>query len=405
MNFLNGKAFSRTAAGLLISMGLISCTNEPPPPPSKLERFQEADGARKTQPSFSLSGDGSYMVGELIGKPYSAITYFDLTTGTVRDLQSANPDEYLATPDISDDGKRIAVVRSQDDRRALSDILILNTSGEVEDRISSCNGGYRSPAFSADGRKLVYLKYANAQPDENLSLRGTLRVSVWQPMEFDFESRTERPVVDLAWLSPGWIDYGPAGQAQFYARLQEPVGYDPEPTGKWAGKKHWFTPMQTSVLSNYTKRKYLDVFISRFVSLSPDAPDPENWVVPLFVNSDRGFAVSSRASTNGAVLGIGEKGFLAQEHKPGDPYDLKLISWDGATEQVISSSKDPEYEAAISRDGCVILDSRKPLKSLRNVPNVVTLRNICQMSEQSLSFEHDLVQGALLIRSDFENDC
>lgn len=401
----------RPLFGMLLIGGLLlasACAARVLPDPHsarRAERYTEAEGMRKAYPSFALSGTGSKMVSEVVGKPRNAITYFDLESGAVRDLQTENPEHQLRNPDISDDGKRIAVVREPRWPIAnQSEILILDTEGRVQDRINSCNGWYRKPAFSPDGTKLIYLKYPNANFFENepIDTRSSGRAPMWQPMEYDFETGTEREIIDLAWLSVSWIDYGPPGRAEYYGRLQEPIGYHPDPPGNLKGKKVWNAPLQTSVLHEYSMDRYWEVSKSAFLALSPDDKDPDKWVVPLYQEEARSFA---KRGSGTAVAGVSDEGFLAADRVDYRVYGLIFVPWDDGKEVVLSASEAFAYGRAISRDSCVVLDARRGRDSKRYVPGETILRNMCTGIDKELRLEHDELQDLRVIMGEFENEC
>ncbi len=75
--------------------------------------------------------------------------------------------EYAADPQISPDGERIVYVRSfmdiMEDRRR-SNLWILNSDGSEHRPLTSGNENHRSPRWSPDGSKLLYISGEEDSP-------------------------------------------------------------------------------------------------------------------------------------------------------------------------------------------------------------------------------------------------
>ena len=110
------------------------------------------EGQRLGFPDVHPGGDRVVAVQE--GGGTNRLVIVDLATGEVRPLFDANPDEHWAFPRWSPDGSWIAA--SQWRSGGLFDVVILDSSGELVTRVTDDRAVDVSPAWSPDGRILLW---------------------------------------------------------------------------------------------------------------------------------------------------------------------------------------------------------------------------------------------------------
>ena len=110
------------------------------------------DGARLQDPDIARAG--ARIVAVENGAGTNRLVVVDVETGARRALTQAAPDVHWAYPRWSPDGARIAAVHFEQPGR--HDIVILDAEGRIERRLTERDGIAGGPAWSPDGRYVIY---------------------------------------------------------------------------------------------------------------------------------------------------------------------------------------------------------------------------------------------------------
>lgn len=392
----------RTAA--VTGVFLMTACQSGPPFPGGLPEMPLQDTLAMAQQAYhlngdySLSGDGKVVAFVTPGKSERTLSILDTQTGAFFDFITSDEDDLVADPDVSDDGSKVVFVRYELEylptSPARSEIVIVDMDGAVLDRISECNGLYRDPAFSFNGQKVVYFKYANNNRGNVVSQRGAFITTVWLPFEYNLETRQERQLVDLAWSVAGWIDYGDSDTEYILRAFSadtafERGGYEGVDSylywGGWGGR---------SVLDIYTEDKRRTLYGPHAILLQPDSENPEEWIEAIIPN---GSPYNALAYASGQFL-ASRNGYEGRV-----PYrDLVRLARDGVeVEQVSSSPTAYVHGAALSRDGCVVLDARR---ELREDDVAIFIHNSCAGTLQQFD-QPDTITDTVAIEGAFSNEC
>ena len=108
-------------------------------------------GARVAAPSAGPTGDWAVAVAD--GGGTNGLVRVDLRTGALADIVAPAPDTYWAWPAVSPDGGWIAASRWTEGRH---DVVILDGSGRVAHEVTRDRALDSAPAWTADGRHLVW---------------------------------------------------------------------------------------------------------------------------------------------------------------------------------------------------------------------------------------------------------
>ena len=349
----------------------------------------------RTDASYSLSGNGRVSSSLILGSPRNSVFLKNFETGIVLQFALPQMDAVLLDPEISDDAAKIAVVRSKIDApyTFLSDIIIINTKGEIIDTISECNGLYRQPAFSPDGKKIAYFKYANNGIPSDIPIeRGGKFSTVWLPFEFDLETREERQLVDLAWAASGWIEYVENASA-FAVRAFDVQFFEDKETFSGVRYRRWRGKGGNSVLDQLSDTNRLNLLAPQIVSIVPSAAET-NEQISAALKSRSIFIVSGASSLD----------YIATRRSPeaAGMFELLLLDSNFDIRTVVSRAAPFVHEAAISRDGCVIMEGRRPRGS-KDV--TTTIWNICGGTSFSYPEQIQTQSEVIQIVGETPNDC
>lgn len=108
-------------------------------------------GARLSEPD--LAHDQRRVVAVEGGGGTNRLVIHDLETAETRALTSADPKVHWASPRWAPEGDRIAAVRWEEGRY---EIVVLDTLGVLQHRVGSDRGVVMAPAWSPDGRYLIF---------------------------------------------------------------------------------------------------------------------------------------------------------------------------------------------------------------------------------------------------------
>ncbi len=118
-------------------------------PEGSLRRVTE--GARVTAPSATPEGGGAVAVAD--GEGTNGLVRVDLRSGDIEQIAAPAADTYWAWPAVSPDGRWIAASRWTQGRH---DVVILDRDGRLADEVTRDRALDLAPAWSADGRHLVW---------------------------------------------------------------------------------------------------------------------------------------------------------------------------------------------------------------------------------------------------------
>ena len=108
------------------------------------------EGARVAAPS---AGPGGWAVAVLDGGGTSGLVRVDLANGALEEIVAPTADVYWAWPAVSPDGRWIAASRWAEGRH---DVVVLDTAGRLVHAVTRDRALDMAPAWSADGRHLVW---------------------------------------------------------------------------------------------------------------------------------------------------------------------------------------------------------------------------------------------------------
>ncbi|MFC6197916.1 TolB family protein [Ponticaulis profundi] len=400
---------------LLTAALLGSCAASQKEPPQR--RSEQADwtnkrNVHKDHPRYAISGDGKWVAFTTQGRPQNSLTILNVETGEFYDLQSEDPDTVLFDADLSDDGARLAVVRGRRDEYSShvveSDIVITDLQGKILDSVPSCNDLYSSPSFSPDGERIAYYQFANnGIRSDRIENRGSTLLTPDLAMEFDLVSRSERQLVDLAWLSTGWIDYTGSGDV-FALRAGEVARRKPETAPGFARPVLWGYLGGESVLDQFSEEKRGTLYLPALYLLNPDAERPEDQITGSF---DR--------NGDWVFRGAARSGYLVQYNNPrrtqsglwlvpedflaAHPDDVDVESGNVPPDwPFISSSGDFVHAAAISYNGCFVVDARKQ-RVLRDV--TIHVWNICSGELLQTVEEPKTIARTVVMEGGYRDEC
>ena len=366
----------------------------------------DVHNGHRIHPTYSISNDGRIVAFTTLGKPQSTISILEVHSGLIYDIKTESEQDVLLAPDISDDGKKIVFTRgvqgSATINHVLNEIIIADLEGRILDRVHFCNALYKSPVLSPDGDELAYFQYANiGTPADDIGDRGVTLSIINVAMSFDLKAREERQLVDLAWRATSWIDYV-ADNGSYALRVSDVVrrnrDWGPEnnrPVRWGAGSGGGL-----SILNQFSQEKRSSLYFPKLTWLMPDATDLETSIV----------GADERSLAGWFIHGVSRDLFLSTYRYAGNDMELRVGAQTALLEQgdlltksqLVSSSSDPVHGAAISYNGCFIVDARRPLRS---EAVSITVYDICSGKVLRKIDEPKTTERVVELEGVFENDC